>query len=74
MYNIRNADGSISSQKPIDGAWYCHFIIKPDGFHSDGNIAQCHYIDEINIEWLDEDNEPVSMMSDWLPCYLVKQA
>ena len=78
MYDIKNADGSISPQKPIDGAWYGHFIIKSDDYHESGNIGQCHYIDTqpdrpVAIEFLDEDGEPVNMMSDEYPCYLVRQ-
>jgi hypothetical protein len=74
MYDIKNADGSISQQKPIDGAWYCHFIIKSDNHHVDGNIAQCHYVDEHHVEFLDDDGYPVDMFSDDFPCYLILQA
>ena len=73
MYDIRNADGTISKQKPVDGAWYCHFTIRPDGFHSDGNIGQCNYVDDISIEFIDENGDTVDMVSDDFPCYLVRQ-
>jgi hypothetical protein len=72
-YQIQNPDGSISEQAPVDGAWYCHFTIQPDGFHSDGNIAQCNYIDNLSVEFLGDDGQPVNMVSDCLPCYLVRQ-
>lgn len=74
LYSIKNSDGTISQQQPIDGAWYCHFVIKPDGSHVDGNIGQCHYIDDQTVEFLDDDGEWMDMFSDDYPCYIVKQS
>jgi len=71
-YNIKNTDGSISFQEPIDGDWYCHFEILEDGRHRDGNFGKFED-DGYGGQFLGEDDEPVDMVSDHFPDYLVKQ-
>lgn len=75
LYDIKRPDGVLTQAEPVHGAWYCHFTIMPDGQHRSGNIGQCSPIDgaEGHVEFLDEDGEPVDMISDDLPCYIVRQ-
>ena len=75
LYDIKRPDGVMTQAAPVNGAWYCHYTIQPDGFHQSGNIGQCNPIpgNEGHVEFLDDDGEPVDMISDYLPCYIVRQ-